>query len=469
MLAGVSVLVVDDEDIVCKSCKAIFTEQGCDVEAVHSAAEALRVMDVRDFDVVITDLKMPGMDGMGLLTRIKEKSPTTAVIVITGYSTVRTAVEAIKCGAFEYVPKPFTPDELTGTVARALEDKRSSNENLHLGQQLEERCRFGDIIGGSRQIREVYEVIEKVAPTDSTVLIYGESGTGKELVAKAIHANSLRREQQFISVDCGALTESLLESELFGHVKGSFTGAVVSKPGLFEIANGGTFFLDEIGNVSLPTQGKLLRVLQEREFKPVGGTEIKKTDIRLITATNKNLEAMIAEGTFREELFYRINVLPIFLPPLKKRKRDIPALVHHFLEEYSQRVNGKKTAVSPEALDLLMRYEWPGNVRELENIVERLIVMADGSTIKPEHLPSSIQGKRLSGPTVVPRTNQELKEARKHLRREAVKDLERAFAVEALERNRWNIARAARDVGMQRSNFHMLVRKHALSRKKASV
>jgi len=265
------------------------------------------------------------------------------------------------------------------------------------------------------------------------------------------------------------LTESLLESELFGHVKGSFTGAVVSKPGLFEIASGGTFFLDEIGNVSLPTQGKLLRVLQEREFKPVGGTAIKKTDIRLITATNKNLEAMIAEGTFREELFYRLNVLPIFLPPLKKRKEDIPALVHHFLEKYSQRANGKKTVMSPEAMDLLMRYDWPGNVRELENIVERLVVMVDGSTIKPEHLPISLQRRRLNGRVVVPRTNPELKEARKHLRREAVKELEKAFVVEALERNNWSIARAARDVGMQRSNFHALVRKHALPRKKARV
>ncbi len=462
MLTGVTILVVDDEDIVCRSCKAILTEEGADVEVVHSAAAALRMMNTRDFDVVITDLKMPGMDGIGLLTRIREKCPATAVIVMTGYSTVRSAVDTIKRGAAEYVEKPFTPNELTATVAKALEAVGPGNEPLHFRQRLEERYRFGGIIGGSKQMREVYKLIEKVAPADSTVLIYGESGTGKELVAKAIHANSLRRDKQFISVDCTALTESLLESELFGHVKGSFTGAVVSKPGLFEIASGGTFFLDEIGNVSLPTQGKLLRVLQEREFKPVGGTAIKKTDIRLITATNKNLEAMIADGTFREELYYRLNVLPIFLPTLKERKEDIPALVHHFLEKYSQR--GETPAVSPEAMDLLIRYEWPGNVRELENIVERMIVMADGSTIEPQHLPVAIQRRRLGGRAVIPRTNQELKQARKHLRREAVKELERAFVAEALERNNWNVAQAARDVGMQRPNFHALMKKYKLAR-----
>jgi len=463
MLTGVTILVVDDEDIVCRSCKAILTDEGCDVAVVHSATAALREMSTRDFDVVITDLKMPGMDGIGLLTRIREKCPATAVIVMTGYSTVRSAVEAIKRGAAEYVEKPFTPDELTATVAKALEAGGQKTEHLHFRQRLEERYRFGDIIGGSKQMREVYELVEKVGPADSTVLIYGESGTGKELVAKAIHANSLRRDKQFISVDCTALTESLLESELFGHVKGSFTGAIVSKPGLFEIASGGTFFLDEIGNVSLPTQGKLLRVLQEREFKPVGGTEIKKTDIRLITATNKNLEAMIADGTFREELYYRLNVLPIFLPTLKERKEDIPALVHHFLEKYGRRVNGKTPAVSPEAVDLLIRYEWPGNVRELENIVERMVVMADGSTIEPQHLPVAIQRRRLGGRMVIPRTNQELKQARKHLRREAVKELERAFVADALERNDGNIAQAARDVGMQRPNFHALMRKYKLA------
>jgi len=469
MLSGVQILVVDDEDIACKSCKAILTQEGGDVETARSAAEALQMMNVGGFDVVITDLRMPGMDGMELLTRIKEQSPSSAVIVITGYSTVQTAVEAIKCGAFDYVPKPFTPDQLTVTVAKAVEDKRLRNENLYLRQQLEERYSFGNIIGGSKKMREVYKVIEKVAPSDSTVLIHGESGTGKELVAKAIHYNSLRSKSQFLSVDCSALTESLLESELFGHVKGSFTGAVVSKPGLFEVASGGTFFLDEIGDVSLPTQSKLLRVLQEREFKPVGGTETKKTEIRLITATNKNLEAMIAEGTFREELFYRLNVLPIFLPPLRKRKDDIPALVHHFLEKYSRGVNGKNTAISPDAMHLLMKYDWPGNVRELENIIERLVVMSDGSTIKPEQLPVSIQRERLDGGVVVPRTNQELKEAKQRLRRKAVREVERAFVANALERNGWNVTRAAREVGMQRSNFHALVRKHNLNRKRTRV
>ena len=469
MFSGTRVLVVDDEDVVCKSCRAILKEEGCEVETAYSGAEALHVMSGQEFDVVITDLKMPGMNGIELLTEIKHRTPSTAVILITGYSTIPTAIEAIKCGAFDYIPKPFTPDKLAVTVANALERRVLRKENLRLDELTDKCYRFRDIIGGSKKMRELYKVIEKVAPTDSTVLIHGESGTGKELVANAIHANSLRSDAQFISLDCTALTESLLESELFGHVKGSFTGAVVSKPGLFEIADGGTFFLDEIGNVSLPTQTKLLRVLQEREFKPVGGNGIKKTDIRLITATNRNLEAMIAEGTFREELFYRLNVLPIFLPPLRKRKDDIPALVDHFLEKFSRRVNGRETAVSPEAMDLLMKYDWPGNVRELENIVERLVVMADGSMIKPEHLPTAIQRKPVSGRVGVPRTNEELKEARKLLRRDAVREVERAFVTDALERNDWNVTRAARDVGMQRSNLHAIVRKYGLTRKGQGV
>jgi DNA-binding NtrC family response regulator len=469
MFSGTRVLVVDDEDVVCKSCRAILKEEGCEVETAYSGAEALHVMSAQEFDVVITDLRMPGMDGIELLTEIKHRTPSTAVILITGYSTIPTAIEATKCGAFDYIPKPFTPDKLAVAVANALEKRVLRKENLRLNDPTDKCYRFGDSIGGSKKMRELYKVIEKVAPTDSTVLIHGESGTGKELVAKAIHANSLRSDAQFVSLDCTALTESLLESELFGHVKGSFTGAVVSKPGLFEIADGGTFFLDEIGNVSLPTQTKLLRVLQEREFKPVGGNGIKKTDIRLITATNRNLEAMIAEGTFREELFYRLNVLPIFLPPLRKRKDDIPALVDHFLERFSRRVNGRETAVSPEAMDLLIKYDWPGNVRELENIVERLVVMADGSMIKPEHLPTAIQRKRLSGRVVVPRTNEELKEAKKCLRREAVREVEGAFVTDALERNDWNVTRAARDVGMQRSNLHALVRKYGLTRKGQGV
>jgi len=465
MFSVTRVLVVDDEDIVCKSCRAILNEEGCEVETAYSGAEALHAMGAQDFDVVITDLKMPGMDGIKLLTEIKQKTPSTAVIVMTGYSTVPTAVEAIKGGAFDYIAKPFTPDKLAGAVARAVESGALRNDNRRVEERNDERYRFSDIIGGSMKMRELYEAIEKVAPTDSTVLIHGESGTGKELVAKAIHTNSLRSSAQFISLDCSALTESLLESELFGHVKGSFTGAIVSKPGLFEIADGGTFFLDEIGNVSLPTQSKLLRVLQEREFKPVGGNGTKKTDIRLITATNRNLEAMIAEGTFREELFYRLNVLPIFLPPLRKRKDDIPALVRHFLERFSRRVNGTETDISPEAMDFLIKYDWPGNVRELENIIERLVVMADGSMIKPEHVPAAIRRGRLSGRIVVPRTNEELKAAKKRLRRKAVSEVERAFVSDALERNDWNVARAAIDVGMQRSNLHALARKYGLTRK----
>jgi len=469
MLKGIRVLVVDDEDVVCKSCKAILKEEGCEVTTAYSSSEALRILDGKDFDAVIADLKMPGSDGITLFRKIKERSPSVAGIIMTGYSSIETAVDAIKSGAFDYIPKPFTPDQLTTALLKAVENERSRRANIQLVPQLEEGYKFGDIVGGSKKMREVYAVIQKVAPTDCTVLIYGESGTGKELIAKAIHSNSLRSEEQFVSVDCTALTESLLESELFGHVKGSFTGAVVSKPGLFEVANGGTFFLDEIGNITLPIQSKLLRVLQEREYKPVGGTETKKTDIRLITATNKNLEAMIAEEIFREELFYRLNVVPIFLPPLRKRREDIPALVHHFLEKYRGRVNGKETLISPAAMDLLVQYQWPGNVREVENVVERLVVMTEGSVIEPQHLTVTIQGRRTSGEIAVPRTNAELKKVREHVRHRAIRDVEKAFVTDALKRNDWNVTRAAEEVGMQRTNFHALMRKYALATRKERV
>ncbi len=465
MSIGASILVVDDEAIVCKSCKAILSQEGCDVEAACSSPEALRKMDARRFDMVITDLRMPGVDGMALLKAVKRKSPSTKVMVITGHSTVRSAVEAVKSGAVDYIEKPFTPDELTRAVKEGLENGSRGGDVVRSAGQPGQRRRFGDILGGCRRMSAVYEVIEKVAPTDSTVLIHGESGTGKELVAKAIHRNSLRSKEQFVSIDCTALTESLLESELFGHVKGSFTGAIVSKPGLFEVANGGTLFLDEIGNVSLATQTKLLRVLQEREFKPVGGTQIKSTDIRLITATNKNLEAMIAEGAFREELFYRLNVVPIFLPPLRKRKEDIPMLVDHFLSKYSERHGGKERTISTEAMELLTEYDWPGNVRELENIIERSVVMTEGSTISPQHLPVAIQRKRSGAGIVVPRTARELREVKKRLRQNAVREVEKAFVVDALRRNQGNVSRAAREIGMQRPNLHALLRKHGVTPK----
>ncbi|MBC8521374.1 MAG: sigma-54-dependent Fis family transcriptional regulator, partial [Methanomicrobia archaeon] len=307
-------LVVDDEPVVCESCEMTLTDEGHTVKIAMSGKEALEKIKEETFDIALIDLKMPEMDGIEVLRAIKRSYPEITVIMITGYPTIETAVQAQRLGAFDYVLKPFAPDELNIVVARALDNRELARENQRLRLELQDKHKFDNIVGKSKNMREIYNLIRKVAPTDSTILIYGETGTGKELIARAIHYNSLRKDKQFVTVDCAVLSENLLESELFGHVKGSFTGATTDKPGLFEIASGGTVFLDEIGNISLTVQKKLLRALQEREFMRVGGTEVKKVDLRLIVATNRDLETMMAEGTFRDDLFYRINIVPIHLP-----------------------------------------------------------------------------------------------------------------------------------------------------------
>jgi DNA-binding NtrC family response regulator len=457
------ILVVDDEMIVCESCQRILQEESYEVECVTSGQEAIERMKETPFDIVITDLKMPGVDGMEVLKSIREDYPDTVVIMITGFSTVETAVEAMKLGAFDYIPKPFTPDEVSIVVKKALEKRSLLLENIYLRQELREKYGFHNIVGKSKKMQEIYRIIAKVAMTDSTVLIYGQSGTGKELIARAVHFNSPRREKPFVPVDCAVLSENLLESELFGHIRGSFTGAVTTKPGLFEVADGGTLFLDEIGNISLAIQAKLLRVLQEREFTPVGGTKAKKVDIRLIAATNKELEKMIHDGSFREDLYYRLNIVPITLPLLKDRQEDIPLLASHFLKKYAEEMGKAIKGFTPEAMKRLMRYPWPGNVRELENVVERSVVMIDDEMVRPEHLilPRT-QEKEEPAEVQAPHTSDELKEVKKHLREKAVEDVERAFVVSALERNKWNVTRAAEEVGMLRPNFQALMKKYNL-------
>ena len=455
------ILVVDDELVVCESCQRILEEEGYEVQIALSGQEAFAKMKENPFDIVITDLKMPVTDGMDVLKHVRKEYLDTIVIMITGFSTVETAVEAMKLGAFDYIPKPFTPDEVSIVVKKALEKRSLQLENVYLRQELQEKYGFHNIVGKSKKMQEIYRIIAKVAPTESTVLIYGQSGTGKELIARAIHFNSVRRDKQFVPVDCAVLSENLLESELFGHVRGSFTGAVSTKPGLFEIADGGTVFLDEVGNISLSIQAKLLRVLQEREFTPVGGTKIKKVDIRLIAATNKSLEKMIKEETFREDLYYRLNIVPIFLPLLKERQEDIPLLALHFLKKYSETMGRTIKGFAPEAMERLLRYPWPGNVRELENVIERSVVMVDGETVGPEHLILP-KGEREEVEIEVPLTSEGLKELKKHLREKAVEDVERAFVLNALERNSWNVTRASEEVGMLRPNFQALMRKYNL-------
>ncbi len=462
MASNPRILVVDDEQIVCESCQRILEEEGLDVETASGGMEAFAKMKEHPFDIVITDLKMPGIDGMEVLRTIRRDYPDTIVIMITGFSTVETAVEAMKLGAFDYIPKPFTPDEVSVVVKKAIEQKNLLLENVYLRQELREKYGFHNIVGKSKKMQEIYRIIAKVAPTDSTVLIIGQSGTGKELIARAIHYNSPRRDKQFVTVDCAVLAENLLESELFGHIRGSFTGAVTTKPGLFEVADGGTVFLDEIGNISPAIQAKLLRVLQEREFIPVGGTKPKKVDIRLIAATNKDLEKMIKEGTFREDLYYRLNIVPIHLPPLRERQEDIPALAVHFLKKYSEEMGKTIKGFTPEAMEKLMKYPWPGNVRELENVIERTVVMMDEEMVRVEHLILPNQRKSDEIESRIPKTSEELKEIKKQLREKAVEEIEKAFLISALERNQWNVTRASEDVGMLRPNFQALMRKYNL-------
>ena len=454
------ILVVDDEEIVLRSCRKILEGGGHDVLTVLSGQGAFDILEKEPIDIVITDMKMPGIGGIQVLEKVKEKYPDIAVIMITGYSTVQSAVQAMKLGAFDYIPKPFTPDEVLIVVEKALEKKSLIIENIYLRKELEAKYGFDNIIGSSPKMQEVYKLIRKVAPTDSTVLIRGESGTGKELIARALHFNSPRKQKPFVTVDCGVLAQELLESELFGHVKGSFTGAIVTKPGLFEVANGGSIFLDEIGDTSSNFQSKLLRVIQEREFTRVGDVKSKKVDLRFIVATNKDLEKLVEDEKFREDLFYRLNVVSIRVPLLKERKDDIPLLAYHFLKKYGQEMKKKIKSISVEAMNMLIDHTWPGNVRQLENVIERAIVMAEGDTITTEHLPFVVRSEVAHPDTFIPKTSEELKEAKRRLRESAVGNVEKSFILDALTRNDWNITRSAKDVGMLRPNFQALMRKY---------
>ena len=458
----IKILIIDDDAFVLRSCEKILTEEGYNVDTVNNGRKGLQRLNEDSFDFVLLDITLPGLGGMEALKKIKERFPDMIIIVITNYSSIEYAVECIKLGATDYIPKPFSPIELTHVMKKALEKKSLIGENLFLKRKFCEDNRYGDIIGTSYEMKKIFELIKKVAKTDSTVLITGESGTGKELIARTIHSQSHRAKKPFVPIDCTALTETLLESELFGHVKGSFTGAILTKPGLLELANGGTLFLDEIGNLDLYIQGKLLRVIQEREFTPVGGTTRKKIDVRIITATNRNLEKMIKEGKFRKDLFYRLNIVPITIPPIRERKSDIPLIVYHLIDKFNEKVGKKIKYISPDAMKLFTEYEWPGNVRELENIIERLMVTNDGNAIYSENLSSNIYQ---NSETVmeIPKTNDELKHTKKVAKEELYREIERNFLLESLKRNDWNITKTAKDVRMQRSNFQAMMKKNEIS------
>lgn len=459
------ILVVDDESVIREGIRRILTSHKFQVDVAASGHFAIEKLQEEDFDVVVTDLKMPGMSGMEVLKAIKILQPDVPVILITGYSTVDTAVEAMKSGAFDFLAKPFTPEQILDKVEKALAQRSVLLENFYLKKELKDRHGFDSFMGESKAMQKVYRRIIQVAPTDSTVLITGESGTGKELVARAIHRNSPRKDQPFVAVDCTSLAESLLESELFGHVKGSFTGAVQTKTGLFKVADGGTLMLDEVSNISLTTQAKLLRVLQEREVTPIGGTKPVPIDIRLIAATNRSLKELVAEGRFREDLYFRLNIIPIDLPPLRERQGDLPILVGHFLQKFSKEVGKDIRGLTPAAMARIERYPFMGNVRELENVIERAVVLAVGDLIEEDDLELQF-GSGEEEPLFchyVPRTADELKETKRQVREQAVMPVERAFVLDALRRNNWNVTKAAEEVGMLRPNFQALLKKQGIS------
>jgi DNA-binding NtrC family response regulator len=448
---AISVLVVDDEQIMQDSCSRILVKEGYNVSTADCGEAALEQCDRESYDLVLLDLKMPGMGGIKTLSRLKEMDPGITILIMTGYPSIETAVRAIKLGAYDYITKPFTPDALRFAINRALERKHLIVENQHLRHQLKAKNETDVIIGQSQAMRNIYELVRRTAPTDSTVLITGESGTGKELIARAIHNYSLRDEKEFITVDCSALVETLLESELFGHVKGSFTGAIQAKYGSFELANGGTFFFDEIGNLSLDIQAKLLRVIQEKEIKPVGSERTIKVDVRIIAATNKNLRRAIAQKTFREDLYYRLNVVPIHISPLRERKEDIPLLVHHLLKKFNRKRETPITRVEPETMKLLVGHEWPGNVRELENAIERALILEDGDTLLPRCFPWFVEHKQAKAMAPTGKVY-------------SLEELEKQHIERVLKETKGHRGQTASLLGIDRKTLYQKIKKYRLNK-----
>jgi two-component system response regulator PilR (NtrC family) len=462
-MADARILVVDDERSMREVLFSMLKNEGYDVTVADGGEAAIETVRRETFDAIITDVRMPKVDGLQVLKAAKDLSPNTVVIMITAFGSSETAVEAMKLGAYDYITKPFKYDEVALNIRRALERKRLRDENLNLKRRLETQYRFENIIGKSAKIVEVFDTIRKIADSNSTVMVTGESGTGKELVAQAIHFNSQRRDKPFISVNCGAIPEGLMESELFGHVKGAFTGAVANKVGLFSAADGGTLFLDEITEIPSLLQVKLLRAIQEREIRRVGDTKDIKVDVRLIAATNKDLEAAVGDGTLREDLFYRLNVIPIHLPALRERSEDIPLLVAHFLQKFGTELGKDVQGVAPEALALLEQYHWPGNIRELENVVERALVLGTGKVLTAESLPESVRRQRQ------PRgADLDLPEAGLDL--EATLDqIERRLLEKALERTKGVQTRAAEVLRLSFRQFRYKLQKHNLGRAREAL
>ncbi len=444
------ILIVDDELIIRESLAGWLKRDGYSIVTVESGEKALEIISKESFDLVFLDIKLEGIDGIETLSKIREIVPEMPVVMITAYGSINTAVEAMKKGAVDYLLKPFEPDELSLLIEKILTSKARDLENLYLKETIKDRIRFDRLIAQSKNMQGVFDLIKRVAPLECTVLITGETGTGKELVARAIHSHSQRREGPFVAINCGAFPEQLMESEIFGHERGAFTDAKEQRRGKLELANGGTIFLDEVGELSFKMQVNFLRVLEEKLFYRVGGSRPISLDCRVIAATNRDLKKAIREGIFREDLFYRLNVFSIHLPPLRERKEDIPLLARHFLMKFSKETNKHVENISRDALDLMMIYDWPGNVRELKNAIERAVVICRGSQIRPQDLPISVgESNKREGPDgstkLLP-----------------LKEIEKRYIKQVLDDTNWNISLSSKVLGIDRSTLYKKIKKYNL-------
>ena len=462
------ILIIDDNDTMREGMAAIIKKLSYECDEAKDGNQGVTLIKGNDYDLVVTDYRMAGLNGIEVLKRIKKHSPKTEVMVITAYGSIELAVEAMKYGAVDFITKPFSHDEFKLKVQRIIERIQERNElsqvteeNVYLREKIDEQFNYGEIIGNSQKMKDVYRTIQKVAAADSSVLIYGESGTGKELVARAIHKMSSRKDNPFIRVNCGALAETLLESELFGHEKGAFSGAIKRKKGRFELAQQGSIFLDEIGDISLNMQTKLLRVLQEREFERVGGEETIQVDVRILTATNKNLTEQVEKGKFRDDLYYRLFIIPVYLPALRDRKEDIPLLVNHFLKELSMDLKINPIQISDAAIEKLITYQWPGNVRELENVLERALVLCENKEIDIFDLPILSQSNSVKIPSdLIDRNNLNLNDT--------LYDLEKQLIQRAMSQTNGNKSRAAKLLGIKTSLLYYKLEKYGLIKEKKS-
>lgn len=450
-----SILIVDDEEAIRTSLRSILEDEGYEVAVAANGHEALKIYGTDPPDLMILDIWMPEMDGLETLRRVKEFVPTTQVMMISGHGSIETAVKAIKLGAYDYIEKPLSLENVTFRVKQALEQYRLAQENRALRSKVERKF---ELVGQSPVMQRLRELIETAGPTNSRVLIGGENGTGKELVARAIHFRSTRSDHPFVAVNCAAIPETLIESELFGHEKGSFTGAISMKRGQFEQANGGTLFLDEIGDMSLSTQAKVLRALQEQQFTRVGGTKLLKVDVRVLAASNKDLEKEIGKGQFREDLYYRLNVVPIVVPPLRERREDIPALVQHFMKLHAEEQGLRMKDVSPEAMGVFQQYEWPGNIRELRNLIERLMIMVPGFVIEAAQATLSLQGRTAGAVPLNTASATPLLSKSYDSLRDARNAFEKEYINRKLREHHWNISRTADDLKIERSHLHRKIK-----------